>query len=61
MDKKDRDLEAAVGVLDWVFAQPNELKKLNAVLKSLPRKWLENIALIAQREYPRLADEVNQF
>ena len=60
-DKKDRDLEAAVGILDWIFGQPDEFKKLKTVLKSLPKKWLENIALISQREYPRLVDEVNRL
>lgn len=59
-DKKERDLGAAIGILDWIFAQPEELKKLKAILRSLPKKWLGNIAIISQREYPRLASELNR-
>lgn len=60
-DKKERDLEAAMGILDWVFEQPGELKKLKLILKALPKKWLENIVSISDRNYPRLADEIRKL
>lgn len=60
-DKKERDREAAVGILDWIFEQPGELKKLRAILKPLPKKWLENIVALSRQAYPRLADEIKKI
>ena len=59
-DKKERDLEAAIGILDWIFTQPDELKKLKAALKSFPKKWLENVLSISERHYPLLVSEIEK-
>lgn len=58
--REDRDLEAAAGVLNWIFTQPDELKKLKAVLKSIPKRRLKNLTAISARDYPQLRDEIEK-
>ena len=60
-DKRERDLEAAAGILDWIFDHPEELKKLKQILETLPRRWKENIVAISDRNYPRIAAEIKNL
>lgn len=57
-DKRERDVEAATGVLDYLFEQEHEVRKLRGLLKTFPKRWLKNLSLIAETVYPRLTEEI---
>lgn len=60
-DKRVRDVEAAIGILDYIFTQRDEWIKLGNILKIFPKSWLKNLVSIAERTYPRLVEEIERI
>ena len=59
-EKKEKDLEGAIGVLDCVLALPSELTKAKSIFQALPKAWQRTILSVSQKHYPKLLDiEVN--
>jgi len=53
-EKQKSDLETSVGLLDFLYSRPNEVKRIKSILKALPKKWLETILAISKKHSPNL-------
>lgn len=53
-EKQKSDLETAVGLLDFLYSRPHEVKRIKSILKTLPKKWLETILAISKKYSPNL-------
>lgn len=56
--KRQKDLEAATSVLDYVYANPLEFATLKGVLRGLPKAWLKTLADLAAKHYPALLEDI---
>lgn len=52
--KQKSDLETAVGLLDFLYARPNEVGRIKSILKTLPKKWVKTILSVSEKHFPRL-------
>jgi hypothetical protein len=53
-DKREKDLEAAVGVLKFLFKSPKEKARVRAILAEIPAKWRKVILGVAEKHFPEL-------
>jgi hypothetical protein len=53
-DKRDRDIEAAMGLLDFLYGKPKEVARLKSVMRTMPAKWRKSVLKISEKTYPRL-------
>lgn len=51
-EKRSKDLEAAVGILDFLWQDPKEVEKVRNILKDMPPSWRKLIAQVADKHYP---------
>lgn len=56
--KRRKDLEAAVAVLDYIYAHPVELVAMRTVLRRVPKGWLKTLAGLTEKHYPALTEEI---
>lgn len=54
--KRQKDLDAAIALFDCIYSKPQELDRMKAILKNLPKAWLRTISSLARKHYPRLAE-----
>lgn len=59
LEKHRKDLETAVGMLDYVYSVPQELNTLKTLLRKIPAKWRSTIRSLAEKHYPRLAQTID--
>ena len=53
-EKAKKDLEMAVGLLDFLYAKPREIGRIKSILRTIPKKWLEAILLVSKKHFPQL-------
>lgn len=53
-DKREKDLEAAVGILEFLFKDPKEEKRVRMILAELPLKWRKTILTVSRKHFPAL-------
>ena len=57
-EKQKSDLEAALGLLDYLYSKPDGASRIKTILKSLPKSWVKTIGSIAGKQHPKLAETV---
>ena len=55
-DKQEKDLAAAVGVLEFLFKDPKEKARVKAVLAKVPVNWRKTILSVSAKHFPVLND-----
>lgn len=60
-DKKERDVEAAQGILDYLYSKPEEVRRLKFVLRSVSNSWLKTIREVADLHYPALSHTISEL
>lgn len=58
--KRRKDLEAAIAVLDYVYAHPRELTMMRTILHRLPKGWLKTLDGLATTHYPVLTGDIRE-
>lgn len=53
-EKAKKDVEMAIGLLEFLFTKPNELKQIKSILNTIPKKWLQTILSVSEKHFPRL-------
>ena len=53
-EKREKDLSMAVGILELLFKDPKEKKRVKEVLASLPAKWRKIILSVSAKHFPAL-------
>lgn len=53
-DKREKDLATAIGVLEFLFKDPEEKERAKAILTKLPPKWRKTILTVAAKHFPSL-------
>ncbi len=53
-EKAKKDLESAVGLLDFLYSKPSEISRIKSILRTIPGKWLKTILTLSEKHYPRL-------
>jgi len=48
-EKRERDLESAIAVLDYIESQSDEQDTMRRILKMLPRKWVKEVERVAKK------------
>ncbi len=52
--KGKKDLETAIGLLDFLYKRPSEIARIKSILKDLPKPWLKTILSVSAKHFPRL-------
>ncbi len=52
--KRQRDVDTAIAVLDYVLSNSRELRALREILRRSPKGWLRTLTAIARQNYPKL-------
>lgn len=53
-DKREKDLAAAIGVLEFLFKDTKEKERAKAILAKLPAKWRKTILSVSAKHFPAL-------
>jgi len=53
-DKQEKDLAAAIGVLEFLFKDPKEKERAKTILAKLPPKWRKTILSVSAKHFPSL-------
>ena len=53
-EKREKDLDSAVGVLEFLFKDPGEKAKVRAILGKIPSKWRKTILSVSAKHFPAL-------
>jgi hypothetical protein len=53
-EKREKDLAAAVGILEFLFKDPKEKARIRAILAKLPPKWRKTILAVSAKHFPEL-------
>ena len=59
--KRDKDLDTAVNLLDFLYTRPNEVNRMNSILRTLPTKWVKTILSVSEKHFPRLNETASAF
>ena len=60
-EKSAKDLEAAVGILDFLWDRPREIEKIKRILKGMPPSWRKLIASVADKHYPPVSEMIKSL
>ena len=52
-EKQKSDLETAVGLLTFLFEDPDQIKRIRSILKNRPQKWVGHICSVSQKAFIR--------
>jgi len=55
-EKREKDLEAAVGVLEFLFKDAKEKARVKKILSKIPIKWRREILRVSAKHFPALND-----
>ncbi len=53
-EKAQKDLETAVGLLEFLYTKPGEIKQIKSILRTVPRKWLQATLSVSGKHFPQL-------
>lgn len=53
-EKREKDLETAVGILEFLFKDSKEEARARAVLAQIPAKWRKVILTVSEKYFPTL-------
>lgn len=53
-EKREKDLEAARGVLELLFSDPKAKNRVGAILAEVPSKWRKAILSVSAKHFPKL-------
>jgi hypothetical protein len=53
-EKAGKDLQMAVGLLEFLYTRPHEARRIKSILGAIPKKWLETILSISKKHFPKL-------
>ena len=53
-EKREKDLAAAVGILEFLFKDPEEKTRVKTILTALPPKWRKTILSVSAKHFPAL-------
>lgn len=60
-EKRSKDLEAAVGILEFLWDKPREVEKIKSILSKIPQSWRKLIASTAGRHYPPVSEIIKSL
>ena len=52
--KARKDLEMAIGLLNFLYTKPKEVERIKSILRTIPQKWLETILSVSGKHFPKL-------
>lgn len=52
--KAAKDLDMAVGLLEFLYTKPVQIKRIKSVLRTIPKKWLQTILSVSGKHFPQL-------
>ena len=53
-EKREKDLAAAVGILEFLFKDSKERERIKAILAKIPSKWRKTILSVSAKHFPVL-------
>jgi len=53
-DKAKKDLEMAVGLLEFLYTKPREITRIKSILRELPATWLQAALSVSEKQFPGL-------
>jgi len=53
-EKREKDLETAVGILEFLLKYPKEEARLREVLAKIPAKWRKSILAVSSKHFAAL-------
>ena len=53
-EKREKDLETAIGILDFLFKTPREKARVREVLVKIPSQWRKTILAVSAKHFPAL-------
>ena len=59
-EKSSKDLEAAIGILDFLWPDPGEIEKIKNILRDMPQTWRKLIASVAREHYPPVSELIRK-
>ncbi len=60
-EKAGKDLEMAVGLLEFLYKKPSEVGRIKSILRAIPKKWLETILPVSEKHFPELNETAKDF
>ncbi len=60
-EKAKKDLEMAVGLLDFLYTKPSEVGRIKSVLRTIPKKWRETILSVSEKHFPKLNETAKEL
>ncbi len=60
-EKRQRDLETAVAVIEYIDSNSNERPKMKRILRRLPGKWLKTLKGLASQHSPKLLQMMKEL
>ncbi|MDD5218797.1 MAG: GSU2403 family nucleotidyltransferase fold protein [Candidatus Omnitrophica bacterium] len=55
-EKQKADLETSIGLLEFLYARPEEVARIKAVLRAIPKSWKKTILSLSGKHFSRLKD-----
>lgn len=55
-EKRQKDLESAIALLEYLESQPREQEKMREILRNLPKGWLKTLDRLARQHHLRFAE-----
>ncbi len=52
--KKNKDLETAVNLLEFLYTKPAEVNRIKSILRTIPNGWKRTILSVSADHFPRL-------
>jgi len=59
--KRQKDLETALALFDYIYLHPKELDKMKEIVKRFPKGWLKRIDDLAKKYEPRLTEMIRDL
>ena len=60
-EKREKDLESAVGILEFLFKDPKEKARVGTVLAEIPTKWRKVILSISEKHFLALNEYYKEW
>ena len=57
-EKRAKDLEAAIGLLDFLWDRPGEIERMKKIVGSMPQTWRTLIRSVADKHYPPVSQMI---
>jgi hypothetical protein len=60
-EKQKSDLETGVGLLEFLYSRPDEIKRIKSILLTIPKKWSKTILSVSAKYFPRLNQTTQEY